>query len=93
MEAQKRGRFQDDGGTDKPARAHEQRAQAGDHPISGMELGGTSPGTSENQQLSLDEYGLGHYGTRPARTREPGDSRQKVENQDGQVTHVTMLTS
>jgi hypothetical protein len=53
----------------------------------------TSPGTIENQQLLLDKYGLGHHDTRPARTREPGDGRQEVENQDGQVTHVAMLTS
>jgi len=43
--------------------------------------------------LLLDEYGLGHHGTRPARTREPGKGRQEVENQDGQVAHGIMLTS
>jgi hypothetical protein len=32
-----------------------------------------------NQQLLLDEYGLGHHGKRGARTGEPGDSRQEVE--------------
>jgi hypothetical protein len=53
--------------------------------------GGTSPGAIENQQLLLDEYGLGHHGTRPAWTGEPGNGRQEVENQDGQVAHGTML--
>ena len=53
----------------------------------------TSPGAIENQQLLLDEYGLGHHGTRPARTCEPGKGRQEVENQDGQVAHGIMLTS
>ena len=56
--------------------------------LSEAEVGGTSPGAIENQQLLLDEYGLGHHGTRPARTGEPGDSRQKVENQGNQVAHV-----
>ena len=39
MEAQERGGFQDDGGTDQPARAHEQRAHAGDEAISEAEVG------------------------------------------------------
>src|SRR5712692_3565635 len=93
MEAQERGGFQDDGGTDQPARAHEQRTHAGDHPISETEVGGTSPGAIENEQLLLDEYGLGHHGTRPARTGEPGDGRQEVKNQDDQVAHSTIVTS
>ena len=82
MEAQKRGRFQDDGGTDKPARAHEQCTQAGDHPISGAEPGRTSSGTIENQQLLLDEYGLGHHGTRAAGTGKSGDRHQQMQHKD-----------
>src|SRR5712692_6185325 len=93
MEAQERGGFQADGGTDQPARAYEQRTHAGDHPISQTEVWGTSPGAIENQQLLLDEYGLGHYGTRPTRTGEPGDSRQEVDNEDSQVAHRTIVTS
>jgi hypothetical protein len=73
--------------------AHDQRTHASDHPISQTEVGGTSPGAIENQQLLLDEYGLGHHGTRPARTGEPGDSRQEADNQDSQVTHRTIVTS
>jgi hypothetical protein len=92
MEAQQRRGFQDDGGTDQPARAHEERARTSDHAISEAEVGGTSPGAIENQQLLLDQYGLGHHGTRPARTGEPGESRQDVEKQDGQVAHGTILT-
>jgi hypothetical protein len=87
MEAQERGGFQDDGGTDQPARAHEQRTHAGDHPISETEVGGTPPGAIEHQQLLLDEDGLGHHGPRPARTGEPGECRQKMQKQDDQITH------
>ena len=54
MEAQERGGFQDDGGTDQPARAHEERARTGDHAISEAEVGGTSPGAIENQQLLFE---------------------------------------
>jgi hypothetical protein len=42
--------------------------------------------------LLLDEDGFGHHGTRPARTGKPGDDRHDGENQDGQVTHGTILT-
>ena len=87
MEAQERGGFQDDRGTDQPARAHEERARTGDHAISEAEVGGTSPGAIENQQLLFDEYGLGHQGTRAARPRESGDRRQQMEKQDGQIAH------
>ena len=66
---------------------------AGAHPISEAEVGGTSRGVIENRQLLLGEYGLGHYSTRLARTGEPGDGRQEVGNQDGQVAHGTILTS
>ena len=83
MEAQERGGFQDDGGTDQPARAHQDRTYAGDHTVSEAEIGGTSPGAIENQQLLLEEDGLGHHGPHAARTGEPGDPRQHMEKQDG----------
>jgi hypothetical protein len=43
--------------------------------------------------LLLDQYGLGHHGTRPARAGEPGNGRQDVKNQYGQVAHGTIVTS
>ncbi len=43
--------------------------------------------SGENQQLMLDEDGLGHNRTRPAGTGKPGDSRQQMEKQDDQITH------
>ena len=42
---------------------------------------------------ALDQNGLGHHRTCPARTGEPGDGRQEVKNQDGQVAHGTIVTS
>lgn len=39
MEAQERGGFQDDRGTNQPARPHEERTQAGDHAIGEAEIG------------------------------------------------------
>jgi hypothetical protein len=72
MDPQERCGFQDDGDTDQPPLAHEQRTRAGDHPISEAEVRRTSPGAIEDQELLLDEYGLSHDGTRAARPGEPG---------------------
>ena len=87
MEAQERGGFQDDGGTDQPARAHEQRAHAGDEAFSEAEVGGPFPRAIEDQQLLLDENGLGHHGSGAAGAGERGDRRQQIEKQDGQIAH------
>jgi hypothetical protein len=39
----------------------------------------------------LDEHGFGHDGTRAARTGEPGNSRQQMQKQDGQIAHAMIL--
>jgi hypothetical protein len=75
MEAQERGGFQDDRGTDEPARAHEEGTQSSDDTIRETEMGCTLPGTIEDQQLVLDEHGFGHHRTRTAGTGESGDRR------------------
>ena len=76
MKAQQRCGFEDDRGTNPPARAHDERTQAGDHAISEAEIGTPLPGTIEDQQLVLDEYGFGDDGTRAAWTGQSGNRRQ-----------------
>jgi hypothetical protein len=39
------------------------------------------------QQLLLDENGLGHHGSGAAGAGKPGDRRQYMEKQDGQIAH------
>jgi hypothetical protein len=46
-----------------------------------------------SDQLLLDENGLGHHGSGAARAVEPGDRRQQMEKQDGQIAHGPILTS
>ncbi len=87
MKGQQRRRFEDDRRTDQPARAHEDRTQAGDHAIRGTEIGRSFSRTIEDQQLVLDEHGFGHHGTGAAGTGEPGDGRQQMQKQDGQIAH------
>jgi len=61
MEAQERGAFQDDGGTDQPSRAQAACTRR-DEALSEAEVGGPFPRAIEDQQLRLDENGLGHHG-------------------------------
>ena|SRR5215831_18762045 len=93
MEAEERGRLQDDRGPHQPARAHEQRANAGDHALAKPELRRTRPGAIEDQQLLLEEQRFGHDGTHPARTGEPSDGRHEVKNQDAQIAHRTIVNN
>jgi hypothetical protein len=55
--------------------------------FSEAEVGGPFPRAIEDQQLLLDENGLGHHGSGAARAGEPGDRRQQMEKQDGQIAH------
>ena len=47
--------------------------------------------TIEDQELVLDEHGFRDDGTGAAGTGKPGDRRQEMETQDGQVAHDTIL--
>ncbi len=92
MKTQERRGFEDDRGTDHPARSHEKRTKARDHAIRHGELGGPFSGTIEDQQLVFDEYGFGHHGAHAARTRQSGDGRQQMENKDGEIAHRTIVS-
>ena len=74
-------------------RAHEQRAHAGDEAFSEAEVGGPFPRAIEDQQLLLDKNGLCHRGSGAARAGEPGDRRQQMEKQDGQIAYGPIVTS
>jgi hypothetical protein len=43
--------------------------------------------------LLRDENGLGHHGSGAAKAGVPGDRRQRMEKQDGQIAHRPILTS
>ena len=93
MEAHQRGRFQKDRGTNQPAWAYEERADADDHAISEAEIGCTCPGTIEDQPLWLDEPRFGDHGPCAAGTGESGDCRQQMNEEDGQVAHGAIVAS
>ena len=54
---------------------------------------GALAGAIENQQLVLDQDGLGHHRTAAARTGEPGDGRQQMQKQDNQVAHAVIINN
>ena len=91
MKVQQRGRFEDDRGTDQPARADEDRTQTGDDTIGGTQIGRPFSRSIEDQQLVLDEHGFGHHRAGAAGTGEPGNGRQQMQEQDGQIAHRRIL--
>jgi hypothetical protein len=72
--------FQDDGGSDQPARAYEQRTcrRPPDHPIAEAEVGERRREPIENQQLLLGEDG--HNGTAPTGRASLATAVQEVEH-------------
>ena len=91
MKAQQRRRFEDDRGTDQPARAQEESTEAGDHVIRGAEIGRPFAGPIEDQQLVLNKDGFRHHGTRAAGIGQPGNRRQQMQKKDGQIAHRAIL--
>jgi len=72
VEMQQSGRLQNDGGTKDTCRAHEQRAQTGDDPIRGAQVGCTLAPTIEDQQLMPYQHGFGDNGTESTRPCQSG---------------------
>jgi len=88
MKAQQGGAFEDDRGTDHPARSHEEREQAGDNTIRETKIGRPFSRPIEDQQLVFDEHGFGHHGTRAAGTGQSGDRRQQIHKKNGEIAHA-----
>jgi hypothetical protein len=92
MKAQQSRGFEDDRGTDHPARSHEERAQACDNTIRETKIGRPFSRSIEDQQLVLDEHGFGDHGTRAARTGQSGDRRQQMQNKNGEIAHAAVVS-
>jgi hypothetical protein len=92
MKAQQGGGFEDDRGTDHPARLHEERTQAGDNTIREPKIGRPFSRPIEDQQLVLDEHGFGHRGTRAAGTGQSGDRRQQMQKKNGEIALAPIVS-
>ena len=87
VEMQQSGRLHNDGGTKDTRRAHEQGAQAGDDPIRGTQVGRTLAPAIEDEELMLEQHGLGDNGTESTRPRESGQGDDQMNKYDSEVTH------
>jgi hypothetical protein len=76
VQVQQGGGPQSDGSTEDARRPQEQRAQAGDDPIRGTQVGSTPAATIEDQQLVPEQHRFGHDGpksTWPSQPRQGDD--------------------
>ena len=70
-----------------PAGRNELRAQAGDDPIRGTQVGRTLAPAIEDEQLMPDQHGFGDNGTESTRPRQSGQSDDQMNEYDSEVTH------
>src|SRR5215831_10991565 len=87
VEMQQSGRLQNDGGTKDTCRTHEQRAQAGDDPIRGTQVGRTPAAAIEDEQLMPDQHGFGDNGTESTWPRQSGQSDDQMNEYVSEVAH------
>jgi len=91
MQSQQGRRFEDNRGAGQPARADEACAQSSDYPIERTEIRRALSRPIQDQQLVLDEHGLSHHGAGATGPDKPGDGRQQMQKQNGQITHGSIL--
>ena len=65
----------------------EQRAQAGDDPIHGTQVGCTPAPAIEDQQLMPDQHGFGDNGTESTRPCQSGQGDDQMNEYDSEVAH------
>ena len=63
------------------------RAQAGDDPIRGTQVGCTLAPAIEDEQLMPDQHGFGDNGTESTRPRQSGQGDDEMNEYDSEVAH------
>jgi hypothetical protein len=66
---------------------HEQRAQAGDNPIRGTQVGCTLAPAIEDQQLMPDQHRFGDNATESTRPCQSGQGDDQMNEYDNEVAH------
>src|SRR5262249_47577928 len=84
---QQSGRLDNDGGTKDTCRAHENRAQAGDDPIRGTQIGRTFSPAIDDEQLMSDQHGFGDNGPESTGSRKSGQGDDQMNEYDSEVAH------
>ena len=76
---------------DQAGGAKEESTQTGDEAIGSEYMRGPVPRTIQDQELSLDQNGLGDHRTDAARTQESGDGRDEMDEKDREIAHIRMV--
>jgi hypothetical protein len=71
----------------QPVRAHERRGQAEDEAIDGSEIGRPLPGAITDEQLVLEQQGLGGDRADATRAKELREGGQQADGKDEDFTH------
>ena len=74
-------------------RTHEQRGQAEDEAIDGREIGRPLPGAITDEQLVLEQQGLGGDGADAAGAKELRKGDQQVDGKDEDLSHRANRTT
>jgi len=74
-------------------RTHEQRGQAKDEAIDGREIGRPLPGAITDEQLVLEQQGLGGDGADAAGAKELREGDQQVNGKDEDLSHRANRTT
>ena len=70
---------------------HKKSAQSCDETIESPEIRRPLSGSIQDEQLLLEEYGLGDYGTDAARSQESGISGDDMDEKDDEITHFLII--
>ncbi|MCG3774782.1 MAG: hypothetical protein JW395_1607 [Nitrospira sp.] len=91
METQESRRLQHDCRTDQPGGAQEESTKTGDEAVASTQIRRPLSRTIEDQELMLNENGLGDHGTNAARPQEPTKSSQHMDKKDDKIAHPSIL--
>jgi len=77
--------------TAQTGRPQEQGAQSCDETIGCLEIRGSLPGSIQDQELLLDENGLGDHGTEAARAKKPADRNDDMKEKHDEMAHHSIV--
>jgi hypothetical protein len=87
MELKKCGWLQDDRGSDKPTGPNEQGTNAGENPIEGAKVWGTTSRPIKDQQLVLEQDGFGQDRAQTSMSSESCDDRNEMNKEEDNIEH------
>ena len=91
VDAQKSRGFQHDGRTDQASGANEESTQTGDEAIGKTQIASPLPRAIDDQELLLNQNGLGDHRTDAARPQETGNRSHDVDEKDDEIAHSVSL--